>query len=234
MRFVASVIFLLACAPSWSEATQIRTIFVPNAVLSSLEVSNIVKLAEECGMSNIVEVSTVHQRPSTSWEISVKSQEVVTGRRIEYQTLAVFSDSGSQRPQPSITQPPLRVGQFWVPRSLQLPVVDHEAVTFKTGTGEIRVEIQGDIPLEIADKIVGAFAAGRIRFAEDSAKRHVHFETLTRPRNLVKPAYSHPISIGTFSWNSHYRITFADSLDLYVFDLEGEEVNILSVLHINV
>jgi hypothetical protein len=235
MRFPFPVIFLLAWTSWCCEAAQIRTNFVATGVLSSLEVSNVVRLAEECGISNVAEVSTVYQRPSTSWAICVKSQEIVTGRRIDYQTLQVFSDSGSGPwRQPSASQPPLRVGQFWVPRTVHLPVVDHEALAFETGTGEIRVEILGDIPLEIADKIVNSFAAGRIRFADENVRRRGEPGTLTLPRTFVKPAYSHPTEIRKSPQESHYSISFSDSLDEYVFDLDGEEVNILTVIHINI
>ncbi len=235
MRFPFPVIFLLAWTSCCCQATQIRANFVATGVLSSLEVSHIVKLAEECGMTNVAEVSTIYQRPGTSWEICVKSQEKVTGRRIDYRTLEVFSDSGSRWPQPSVSQPPLRVGQFWVPRTVvHQPVVDHEALAFKTGTGEMRVEILGDIPLEIADKIVAAYTAGRIRFANENVRRLAEPGTLTLPRTSVKPAYSHPTEIRKPLQESHYSISFSDSLDQFVFDLEGEEVTILTVIHINI
>jgi len=239
MRSSVAFLVLLALLPVSNDAAQIRTNFVTNAALSTDDLDAVVKLAKQCGMSNVEEVDTFYYRPgTTSCGVEVKSPELVNGREITFQTLIVNRDGWSYRTNPGGAQQIPRVGSFWVyPR---VRPEDHKETIFKVGNDTLRVTISDEIPIQTADKIVEAFGSGRIHFKDDTVKRQVEQENLTPPGTFTKPAYLHPTWVGTSEGQNfnlgpperenHFWITFYGSLDRYEFDLDGDNVKILAVV----
>jgi hypothetical protein len=239
MRSSLSVLVLLALLPVRNDAAQLRTNFVADAVLSATDLDAVEKLAVQCGMKNVAEVRTFHYRPIGGRGIVAVSVEEVNGRVVTYKTLNIERDGWAFHTSASASQQIPRVDSFWVQPPVSL--VSHKEVTFAVGTDTLRVAMLDEIPLATADKIVNAFAAGRIRFKDDNVKRQVEPRTFVPPDGSLKPDYSHPTWIGT-EWEgsnlvrqsrqNHFWITFSGRMDRYEFELDGQEVRILDVVFV--
>jgi hypothetical protein len=241
MRSPLSLLVLLALLPMRNDAAQLQTNFVADAVLSATEVDTVEKLAVKCGMANVAEVRTLHRHPGNEAAIEAKSVEETNGRVVTFTTLIIERDGWTFHTNTSAAQRSPRVGQFWV--HMPVSLTSHREVTFTVGTNTLRVPVSEDIPLETADKIVYAFAAGRIRFADDNVERQVEPGTFVPPDGSLKPDYSHPTRIGTerqgvmevrLHKESHLWISFSGRLDEYEFKLDGQDVTILRVIGIDV
>jgi hypothetical protein len=118
------------------------------------------------------------------------------------------------------------VGQFWVEG--ERPLEFHELTTFVTPKGIIRVSVKSGIDIETADKIIRAFTTGRIQYQNHSVipKGNIDFADFSNPDTK-------PDILRESITNEHYWISFSNSYHQYEFVLNGDEVNILSVVNIS-
>jgi|SRR5947209_4169149 len=198
----------------------IRTNFVSDAILNPAELAAVVGLAKSCGMDQVARVETFHYLPSLSRGISVISVERTNGRKVTFDRVEVFRE-GWAYSQPAGPVPVKSDGEFWV-RPMKSVTV-HTLTTFVTSNGTIRVNLSPRIPIGMADKVVKAFATGRIKYSDQFT------ESLSKGANFSRPNW-----LGRAEKSNHYEISFSGSLNHYEFVLEGDDVRILVIHHINV
>ena len=221
----AVVVALFACslrgiaAGSTNNPSSVQMNFVADATLSADEVKAIVKLAESCGIGKVTEVKTFHHLPSSIRGILVTSDKKVDGRKVTFQTLEVFREGWARETKPTSPAQAKSVGAFWVP-GMAWPQT-HELMSFATAKGTILVNMDAEIPIDVADRIVRAFATGRIRYANDVLPRLMRAEDFSRPEWLSKS-----------SKGDRFWISFSGRLDRYEFTLSGSDVEVLRVVHV--
>jgi hypothetical protein len=239
MQFVQRSIAILAIAillPWTSKGAGPRTNYAPNAVLSAKQLDQVVALAHKCGMSNVTEVITFHFSPGTNRGIRARGDEIINGRSVTYKTLAIWTDLWS-----SMMNPPAGRNVVWIGPFCAEPadlLQNHTEFAFKTHAGEARVQISDNVALETADRIVEAFAARRIRFADESVHDQVEPGNLTPRGTRSTPNYDRPTwigrhpTMGLLDSGNVYWISFYGRLDQLQVELTGEKVKILSIMHI--
>jgi len=133
------------------------------------------------------------------------------------------------------------VGAFWANSADLLRQLTEFVVKGKSG--DMRIQISGDVSLETADKLVAEFLAGKIEFASDSVHDQVEIGTMTRVPPRIRPDYEHPTQIESYAsgpgtesyWpKAPYWVSFAAKLDQFGVELDGDKVRILAVVHVRI
>lgn len=165
-----------------SAFTNIETSFVERGVLSPTEISNVLVLAGECGVTNPVGIRTLYFDPiDENWTylIEVKGRETVSGRRISCVTVDVWRHQADAKKLKSL-------GEFWVADG---EVRTNEFATFSAGNRTFRVATPRSLPIETADKILAAFAAKRIQYPDGQKflQETIEQEDFSTPNELNGP-----------------------------------------------
>jgi hypothetical protein len=195
--------------------TTVETKCVERGVLSSVEVSNAIILARQCGLSQAVRLRTYYFQPiSSDWNfgIEVRGAEVVSGRRVAYVTVEVYRHE--VHPESVVRS----LGKLWVARGA---VCTNEFALFAVGGGRsIRVRMPAALPLGTADRILAAFAAKRIEYTKSNRglRKEIEQSGFSTPDELEGPGV-----------DGRYKARVGASHGREVeFTLEGERVRILS------
>jgi len=192
----------------------------------------VLELAKIVGMSEVAEVSTFYYIPGHFYRgILVTGPEKVDGRKITFQTLGVFREGWSSKAKPTGPGQASSIGQFWI-ESRKLADI-HELTTFATAKGIIRVAVQDGIPIETADKIINAFTNHRIQYANDFDKEEMENPGLVKG-SVTAFDFSHPDRLRLSGVDGGYQISFSKNLDQFLFTLNGDDVKIVSVIHMRV
>ncbi len=185
----------------------ITTNFVHGVSLSVSELETVTTLANICGIRKITEVSTQSHLSGTT--IGVAGDEKFEGRSVIFRTLLVYPKENRQsRP---IDAP--SAGEFWAgsaqPRQEERTIV-------KLGDRDLRVGLLNGVKPSGADKIMDAFAKGKIRVKEQSL-----MDALSEV-DVMKPNWI-GISGGKLA------ITFAARpLNTYIFTFDGNEITLVA------
>lgn len=163
--------------------SSIRTSFVPDAVLSSNQLETVIKLAHKCGVAHIAEVRTSDPCMSPeSHGICVQSVDTIRGRKSSFVTVFVdFQEwmvDSTYRPK----RPFKSIGKFWVENRYDIRT--NTPTVFTVNHHLVHVNYSGDMPLETADKIVAAFAEGRVRYKSTDMETQLQNIDFTRPESL--------------------------------------------------
>jgi hypothetical protein len=190
------------CFRSGAETNTVKGLqlhFEPSAVLSDRELATVIRLAKKCGITNAVEVNTFYHYPSSDRGIGVKSAEIIRGRKISFVTVNIEREKWSSKEVRRQSEVLKSIGEFWVSR---YGVRTNVLTTFSVNGGTIRVNLLDDIPLPTADKIIDAFAAGRIRFSSGVDKSQLQEVDFSKPESLnqTKEGFNISYSTGRLSW----------------------------------
>jgi hypothetical protein len=144
------------------DVSQIQTNFDPMAQLSQAEMRSVVQLAQRYGIKKVARIETYNIHPGPDFSIQVVSPETVRGREVSYVTVDIrrgqWTANKPNRPPPNYR----RIGDFTIdPNDLYTIHV----TTFALNKQTVRMEVS-NVPLAVADKIVAAFANGKIRFSD--------------------------------------------------------------------
>lgn len=160
----------------------VRTNFIPEAVLPERDLKTVVKLAQDCGVTEVAEVFTFKIDSSSYCGIGVKGVETKDGRQLSSVNALVCSKKwGSQRSKRA-RDVIKSSGSFWIERG---DVCTNVVTTFMVPSGTVRVQLADSVSLETADKIVDAFAKGHIKYGE----------SLRRKDDLKGVDFSRPVSL---------------------------------------
>jgi hypothetical protein len=222
--FIVCVTVFVGCltpscfATPTNTVASVKTNYVSNGILTADELDTVVKLANSCGIIQVAEVSTFHRLPSLDPSIEVIGADYINGRKVTYETLEVFKEGWAWRTKPTGTLSAVSIGQFWVEGIPE----HHELTIFNTGKGPIRVNVDGKIPIDVADRIVKAITVGTIHYSKtfDLARQSFEIEDRSQP-NWIK--------VRVEDQSGHYWIGFGGSLNEYQLELNGEDVTMLSV-----
>jgi len=140
----------------------VKTSFVENAKLNSVELKQVLSLAEQSGIQDAAEVKTFNYLPAGGRGISVKSRERVDGRNISYDTV-LLGKSEWAGPAPDKT--PKRLGSFFVEESKYTTLLRTYEINQKT----IRIVMDKGIPATFADQVMPAIVSKKVRFEDDGA-----------------------------------------------------------------
>ena len=197
----------------------IKTEFVEDAKLSNAEVDQLVALASQSGINDVVKVETFHYRPGSHREISVSSKERVDGRSISYDIIYVERIGwDSFEPEPNSK----RVGPFWT-RHPKRTVLSRE---FEIGKERIRLTIDEGVDVAIVDQAIPLIAAKKVRFEND---------TLFAPRTFSDLKIGDARRIVKKLAGDGYELWFGDGGgEILNFRVENGKVIVTSIAHYNV
>lgn len=146
----------------------VTTEFAPEARLSASELATVIELAKRCGVPDAAEVSTYNNyHPSPFFSIAVKSREVARGRKVTFVTLQIDREKWSSRELRQSSRVVKSIGEFWVARG---GLTTNVLTTFAASGRTIRLRVADGIPLPTAERIVQAFAAGSVRYADQKTR----------------------------------------------------------------
>jgi hypothetical protein len=194
-----------------SAAETIRTNFVSGATLSSNELASVVKLANQCGIRSVTEVSAVRHLGGTTVEVS--GDEEVDGRTVTFSQMRIHRDGWDSQARSANA---LSVGEFWSESGK--PNRDQRTLV-QVGDQKIRVGLLNGIKPDGADKIMAAFVNGRVRFANDALKNALSDVDVKQPSWMG-------ISEGKL-W-----ITFSPSHTGFLFALNMDHVTLLEKIEL--
>ena len=198
--------------------TGVRTNFVPEAVLSERDLATVVKLAKDCGVKDIAEVYTFNAPSSSYCAIGVKGVETTAGRQVSSVSALVCSKKwGSQRSRRA-RDVIKSSGSFWIERG---DICTNVVTTFKIPTGIAHIRLEDSVPVPMADKIVDAFAKGRIKYAAGVPRKKEDLQGIDFSRPVSLEAKGNSFAACYFP--SQWVIVW-----LY-FTFEGDEINVVSV-----
>jgi hypothetical protein len=239
-RIGVIVLLLALWLPLNRSAAGIRTSFAAKADLSPKDLEQVVELSHKCGIKNVTEITTAYGIPGHYYRgITVRGDETVNGRKITYYTLEVMKENWSRDQKPAPGQGFVIVGPFWASSALQYE--PRTEFILKPQSTDLRVQILGEVSLETADKIVAAFSAGKIEFADENI--HNQVETPTFERTRRKPNYTQPTCIvstksdrGTDAEQpkGDYWISFYGRFDRFYIELHGDKVKIVAKVQVEV
>jgi len=208
---------LLRCAAEKTISTGVRTHFASEAVLTSRELTTVIKLAKECGVPDVAEVSTFNNyHPSSFFSVGVKSAEISHGREISFVSVTIDCVKFSSRAVRRSSNVLKSKGGFWIDRR---GVRTNVLTTFSVPGGTARLRLSGDVPLPIADRIVEAFATGKIRYGDRAKQEELMSVNLSQPISLGRDQERFVIWFSTGPW----------SLVFVRFTLDVEGVKIITV-----
>jgi hypothetical protein len=194
---------LAICSRSGAETntvTGLQTHFESGA-LSDKELATVIRLAKQCGISNAVEVDTVYYLPTQDRGIEVRGAENIRGRKISFVTVNIDREKWSGKETRRQSKVLKSIGEFWVS---SYGVRTNVFTTFSVNGGRIRVRLSEDIPLPIADKIIDAFVARKIRLSSGSIldKSQLERVDFSKPESLcqTKEGFHISYATGSTSW----------------------------------
>lgn len=154
-----------------SKPSPVVTQFAEEAKLTPDQVDTVLRLARQCGMTEVAEIKTYNIHPSPYFGILLKSPEVIRGRTITYETLNV--DYEAWRDSNWVAFEAKGLGHFWASKD---DLHKWDFTTFELEKKTIRISLHENFPVDLADKIIAALGKRKIRFAnEDLRKKFVRF-----------------------------------------------------------
>jgi hypothetical protein len=166
----------------------IDTLFEADAVLTDAEVAVVADLARQCGLPSVRQIGTYNQRVQSSeaeYVIRAVSEEVPSGR--EYKVSCVSVWNGKWNPGVRKNRKILKSrGDFWIEDKIEV----YRFAIFAAHCGPIRVHLDDSMPLSVADKVVAAMDASKLRFKDATLKKS--FDEIAKNWGTV---ISHPAAI---------------------------------------
>ena len=167
--------------------------FTTGAVLSDSEVKTAVKLAQKAGITNIARIYSYYGLPTSEVGIGVNGAETINGRKVFFASVYIETRGLVEEISRNVTNVLYSEGNFWVRAGM---VQTNVLTTFETKNGTIRIELNKEVSLAQADRIVAAISAGKIRFVDGKTRDE------TRGVNLSKP-------VGMYLWKDSVHLTFS-------------------------
>ena len=195
----------------------VRTNFAPQAVLSSSELASVINLAKQCDVPDVAEVYTFNNyHPSSFFSIGAKSAEITRGRKVSFVTVQIDREKWTSKELRLSSHIFKSVGDFWVARG---GVTTNVLTIFKVPGGTARVRLSDAVLLPTADRIVEAFATGKIQYADKIRKEELKGVTLSQPTALDRDHQRFAICFSPSQW----------SIVWLSFTLDTDGVTVMSV-----
>ena len=213
--FLVLVVVLWAANVSEAATNSVlpfRTNFVYGANLSISDLEAVIKLANRCGVLTVTEVRTELHLVGTT--IVIEGDERLEGRSVTFKTLLIYP-KGINLPRPASAP---AEGEFW---ALSAHPGQEERTIVRIGDRKVRVGLLNGIKPAGADKILDAFAKGRIRVQTEALRDALSEVDVMKPswigtsgRKLSIRFLSRPLTIFIFTMNGDY-ITLVDRIRMY-------------------
>ncbi len=173
--FVGAILAQGLTVAASNGATLIQTNYVSDFTLSGSELDAVVQLSNVCGITNVISVSTEGHLDGIS--IVICGDEKIEARTVRWKTLRArrVGWRGGKLP---ATAPRL-VGEFWVDSTTRPQ--EEERTIVRVGDRTYRVILSNGIKPEGADKVIGAFVNGRVRYDSDDMKYQAERIGFTQP-----------------------------------------------------
>ena len=231
MKFIFALIWFVglpmeeACAATKVvDVSQVQTNFHPMAQLSQAEMRSVVQLAQRYGIKKVARIETQNIHPGNDFCINVVSPETVLGREISYITARIqrgkWTTAKPNRPPPNYR----RIGEFTIDPD---DLYTNHVTTFALNKQTVRMEVS-NVPLAVADKIVAAFANGKIHFSDPTLTVKFGGVGILSASALYardkhqdrQPEYTICFSIGYVHWRS------------VSFRLEGDTIVVFGIMDV--
>jgi hypothetical protein len=130
----------------------------------------------------------VHRRWRSD-PIRVKGTESIRGREVTFVTVFINREKWAGRPRRPSDRPIKSLGEFWVRIG---GVQTNKLTTFVVSNRTIRVRLQNGVAISFADRVVDAFAAGKVSYSDETAKEESKGVDLSEPSGLgvIRKQYS--------------------------------------------
>jgi len=133
--------------------------YVSRAKLTKEQETQVIALAEKCGIQKVFKISTHNMYPSPFRGIRVQGAEQTKGREVSYQVLSM-SHGAWLEPGAKPGKDDARMGNFWAGK----PYV-RKQIILKVGKKEYRVGSIRNMTAEECEKILGKLLKGNYRHA---------------------------------------------------------------------
>ena len=202
------------------KAPPVKTTFVADAELSAQEVSEVVSLARQCGISEPGEVVTFNWLPGGGKGISVKSVERLKGADIAYDEITIAKAEWGNI---GVSGKGKQVGTFWAdPSDKYTP-----HIRLHDFRGEqIRVSIGKGITVELADQVIPQLGAGKVFFPPECQSME------TRRGRMAEFAGLKPSALSTWA-DGKLLLHFVGCDNCVQFHLDKGEVIIDGLVYVN-
>lgn len=162
--------------------------YVKRAMLTKEQEQVVLALAQQCGIEQVVKISTHNMYPSSFRNVRVHGQEVLNGREVSFQVLSV-SHGAWLHPGAKPGKDDLQLGAFWAgkPYTRKQTILKVGKQAYRTGS------IQG-ITVEECERILGLLLAGEYHHGPSVKGKTLNQVDWTRPSRFTRRGES--ISVG--------------------------------------
>jgi hypothetical protein len=143
----------------------VETAFSPEAVLNEEQVNIVRQLALKSGLSSLGKITTYNSNPpGSSYSIIATDVEEVIGREVRWKNVTIRYQNEKFDPRISEVDRVIhRIGDFWI--SKNDPVDEARGIRLNYRGKPIRVRLLDNVQVDFAERIIGAFAAGKVQYA---------------------------------------------------------------------
>jgi hypothetical protein len=182
--------------------TNLLTKFVPDAVLTSTQVQDVLELARQCGVTNAQELKTFYFYHVGRLCLEVKDKEDVSKLTVDYCTVDVHWTAWGQQ---TTNVDAKRVGEFWVdPPYLE---TNHFAL-FMHDNKSLRIRLDPEIALSVATTIFKGIENGDVAYPSGTFSKSLY--------DIGK------LDRLNFGPNLAYQLVFSNHMFLYVRLINGK------------
>jgi hypothetical protein len=172
--------------------TSITTDFVQDGKLTSGEISQVLKLARQCGLSNAVKITTFYHLPTVAKGISVKGEDFIQGSNTRFDTVYIDKIGWNGKPDPTNNL----IGNFGVNQKATTLLRSYELNKQQT----IQVSIGEGVEIAVADKVMALFVAGELPFSSHENKDELESTFLRERLGKAKPKMIYKEESGQYAF----------------------------------
>jgi hypothetical protein len=195
--------------------------YIDDAKLTHAQVRTVLALAKDCGLKSPAVVRTLWTIPSSIRLISVQSTIRTNGRKITFDEVFInyskWSRSRWEREAGAKYH-----GEFWVNPSY---LTTNSYTFFQINNHPVKLQLDENIPLPLADKILKCFEEGRIEFPPN--------RRMELSREQLQKLYDLELwSLKQDRESARYELCISNRLIYFVF--ASEKIKILSISTVHV
>jgi hypothetical protein len=148
----------------------IETHFAPEAVLTKEQINIVRQLALKAGLPSVGKITTYSIAPSSYHGIIATGVEEVIGREVRWTSVTIHYQNEKWEPHISEDDKVAhRIEDFWISKGGS-PVDMARGARFNYKGRQILVRLLDDVQVAFADRIIAAFATGKVRYANQEAQ----------------------------------------------------------------
>ena len=152
-------------------AVAVETDFAPEGVLNEEQVNIVRQLALKAGLPSVGKITTYSIAPSSYHGIIATGVEEVVGREVRWTSVTIHYQN--EKWEPHIREENKvahRIGDFWISKGGG-PVDEARGARFNYKGRQIRVRLLDGVQVAFAERIIAAFAAGKVQYANQEDQK---------------------------------------------------------------